>query len=214
MRRAAPRLEIGAASAAWGDGMLFKRRERRPFLETARQWVAPRRGWRRVIGYWRHRMQRLPDSPTRIALGFACGVYVCFTPFFGFHFFVAAALAWILRGNILASAIGTFVGNPITFPFIAAVCLELGVMITGGRIRDGIEDMPFTEMAILFLRNLELLVFPYFIGGLAPGIAAAALSYFIIKPIVAGYQKRRRARLVARAKARIAAARGESDAGE
>ena len=30
-----------------------------------------------------HRVRRLPDTPHRIALGFACGVFVSFTPFFG-----------------------------------------------------------------------------------------------------------------------------------
>lgn len=203
-----------AHGAARGEAMLFKRREKRPFMEKARAWVAPRRGWRRVIDYWRHRMKRLPDSPTRIALGFACGVYTSFTPFFGLHFLVAAGLAWVLRGNILASAIGTFVGNPVTFPFIAATCLELGVLITGGVIARDIEDLPFTDMAILFLSNIEKMVFPYFVGGLAPGIGCAVASYFIVKPVVAGYQKRRRARLLARARARIEAARRAPEAAE
>ncbi|MFN3262417.1 MAG: DUF2062 domain-containing protein [Pikeienuella sp.] len=194
--------------------MLFKRRERRPFSEKVRAWIAPRRGWGRVIDYWRHRMQRLPDSPTRIAIGFACGVYTSFTPFFGFHFVVAAVLAWVLRGNILASAIGTFVGNPLTFPFIAAICIETGSLIMGGIPIDGIEDMPFTDMAILFLSNIEKLVLPYFVGGLAPGLAAAAASYFIVKPVVVRYQKRRRAKLMARAKARIEAAQRAPGAAE
>ena len=93
--------------------------------------MAPRKGWRRGYLYLGKRVQRLPDSPHRIALGFACGVMASFTPFFGFHFVIAAALAFITRGNILASAIGTFVGNPLTFPFIAGTAMYLGHRITG-----------------------------------------------------------------------------------
>ena len=168
--------------------------------------VAPRGGWGRAFEYWRHRMQRLPDSPTRIALGVACGVYVSFTPFFGLHFVVAAALAWVLRANVLASAIGTFFGNPLTFPIIAAVSLELGALYFGSPIAsDEIKDLGFIELAILFLQNVHELVVPYLVGGLAPGLISAVISYFIVKAVVASYQKRRRAKLISRAKSRIAA---------
>ncbi|QIE56396.1 DUF2062 domain-containing protein [Pikeienuella piscinae] len=157
-----------------------------------------------MIDYWRHRMQRLPDSPTRIALGVACGVYTSFTPFFGFHFIVAAGLAWLCRGNIFASAIGTFFGNPLTFPFIVAICLEVGGMIMGIPINSDFTGLGFHQMAVLLLQNVKSLVIPYFVGGLIPGLIAAVASYFIVRPLVATYQRRRRARLIARARARIA----------
>lgn len=189
---------------------MFKRRDKRPTGRIVREWFAPKRGWGRVIDYWRHRMQRLPDSPERIALGFACGVYTSFTPFFGFHFVVAAALAWLIRGNVFASAIGTFLGNPLTFPFIVAICLEVGGLILGSPINARFTSLGFLDMVILLLSNLEKLVLPYFVGGIGPGLIAAVASYFIVRPVVAAYQKRRRAKLVARAKARIAAAKEAS----
>ena len=85
---------------------MFRRRDKIPFWGRVREFFAPRTGWRRALEYYSHRMKRLPDSPTRIALGFACGAYVSFTPFFGLHFIVAAALAWAIRANVFASAIG------------------------------------------------------------------------------------------------------------
>lgn len=184
---------------------MFKRRDKPPIDARIREMVAPRGGWGRAIGYWRHRMQRLPDTPSRVALGFACGVYTSFTPFFGFHFVIAAALAWLLRGNVFASAIGTFVGNPLTFPFIVAVCLELGGLIMGSPIHADLTKIDFSELVVLLVRNVDDLVIPYFVGGLIPGLLCAAVSFFLIRPIVATYQRRRRARLMARAKARIAA---------
>lgn len=182
---------------------MFKRRDKRPFVEVLRAYVAPRMGWRRVIGYWRHRMQRLPDSPTRIALGVACGVYASFTPFFGFHFVIAAGLAWIMRGNIVASAIGTFFGNPLTFPFIAAVSLELGSMVMNVPIYTDFAGLGFYDMTIMLLHNVKSLVIPYFIGGLVPGLISAIATYAVIRPVVDGYQRRRRNKLIARAKRRI-----------
>jgi len=61
-----------------------------------------------------------------IASGFACGVFASFTPFLGLHFLVAGALALIVRGNIIASAIGTFFGNPWSFVPIWLASYEIG----------------------------------------------------------------------------------------
>ncbi|WP_330448804.1 DUF2062 domain-containing protein [Paracoccus marcusii] len=49
---------------------------------------------------------------------------VNFTPLFGFHFLSAAAVAWIIRGNVLAALLATFVGNPVTLPFIALMSVS------------------------------------------------------------------------------------------
>lgn len=166
---------------------------------------APRTGWKRGIAYLGLRMKRLPDTPASIALGFSCGVYASFTPFFGFHFFVAAGLAWILRANIFASAIGTFFGNPITFPFIMGACLKLGGLIFGhdDDFGDGLKEMGFLDKVVHLLENIHTLVVPYFVGGLAPGLTCAVVSYFLLKPLVNTFQTRRRARLMERAKARL-----------
>ncbi len=93
--------------------------------------VYPRGGWGRAAQYVKHRLQRLPDTPERISRGIAAGVFVTFTPFFGLHFLFAAIIAWATRGNILASLLGTFFGNPFTFPFIGFVSLGLGYLLLG-----------------------------------------------------------------------------------
>ena len=71
-------------------------------------------GWGRVLRYWTFKLKRLQGSPYAIACGFACGAAVSFTPLIGFHFILAAVLAWALRGNIIASAIGTIFEEPGT----------------------------------------------------------------------------------------------------
>lgn len=47
-------------------------------------------------------------------------------------------------------------------------------------------------------------LWPYFIGGLLPGLAAAAVSYWLVRPLVTSYQFRRRARMLERARERLA----------
>jgi uncharacterized protein len=111
--------------------MVFRRRERRPLWRALLEAAWPRGGWARAISYIQHRLRRLPDSPEKIARGMAAGAFVSFTPFYGLHFVVAVVLAWLVRGNVLASIIGTFVNNFLTLVPIAALCLALGHWILG-----------------------------------------------------------------------------------
>ena len=110
---------------------MFKRRDPKTWLRTFVEFIYPRGGWKRAASYVGHRLRRLPDPPHRIARGIAAGVFVCFTPYFGFHFFLAAGLAWVMQGNVVAALLATFFGNPLTFPIIAAISLELGQWMLG-----------------------------------------------------------------------------------
>ena len=214
--------------------MVFKRRDRPPLLGRIRQLLLPRRGWRRGIEYLGHRVRRLPDTPHRIALGFACGVYASFTPLFGLHFVVAVALARVLRGNMVSSLIGTAAGNPLTFPLIASVSLALGRRILGygvtGRDFSRISDAFAQAFAAVWHGILSLfgrgdsewqklipffrdIIWPYFVGGLLPGLVAAIVGYYLTRPLIAAYQTRRRARMLRRAHDRVVAEASGADAG-
>jgi hypothetical protein len=188
--------------------MIFKRRDRPPLRDRLREVLYPRKGFWRGMDYIRKRLHRLPDSPHRIALGFACGAVASFTPFFGVHIVLAAALAWLLRGNILAAAFGTMVGNPLTFPFIAAFSLETGWRILGTRTRFAESDYSIGWL----WENIELIFLPYLVGGILPGLLCGVVCYWFIGPIVEAYQKRRRRRLEQRAEVSRAAAFEEQDA--
>lgn len=175
--------------------MIFKRRDKPPFWSRLREIMLPRKGILRGIDYIRKRLHRLPDSPHRIALGFACGALASFTPFFGFHIVLAAALAWLIGGNLLAAAFGTIVGNPLSFPFVAAAALELGWWMLGDKPLKPVDGF---SVSWLF-DNIDAIFLPYLVGGILPGLVTAAISYWLIGPVVAAYQERRRNRLAKRA---------------
>lgn len=197
--------------------MIFKRRERPSIFRRLREALAPRKGWWRGLDYIHKRMRRLPDSPHRIALGFACGAFASFTPFFGLHFIIAAGVAWMVRGNILAALFGTAVGNPLTFPFISATALYTGRWMMG-RTAPGSSFEAITHafaqglnsiwgtvkswfgygpsMLDGLLRFMDQIFLPYLIGGIIPGLIAGAVSYWVIGPLVAAYQERRRRKLL------------------
>lgn len=196
--------------------MVFKRRERRPFLRKMQDAVYPRRGWRRAIEYIGHRIKRLPDTPHKIAIGFAAGVFVSFSPLFGLHFIAATLIAMAVRGNVLASLMGTFFGNPITFPFIATISYRTGQLFLDSNASDAsfhgiktaiVSGFVGTWQSILSIVGLSepawdqvshffgAVFLPYLIGGILPGLICGVACYILARPLVAAYQKTRRARL-------------------
>ena len=97
---------------------MFKRRQPRTIPQNLREIFWPSMGWLRAGKYVKHRVLRLSDSEQKIAAGLAIGTSISFTPIVGTHFIQAGIIAYISRTNILAACIGTFAGNPWTFPFM------------------------------------------------------------------------------------------------
>ena len=194
--------------------MVFKRRNPRTYFRAFIEAFYPKGGWTRAARYVIHRVRRLPDPSHKISRGIAVGVFVSFTPLFGFHFVVAMALAWVIRGNMLAALLATFFGNPLTFPLIAATSMTLGSFILG------LPDVPlhtvfadFGYAAGELWRNFMAALtggslnwgrlgqffshvfLPYLVGGLLPGLILGIAFYFLSNPVIAAYQKARVARL-------------------
>lgn len=199
--------------------MVFKRRTPRSLPEWARELVYPRGGFRRAVQYVMHRMRRLPDQPERVARGFAAGVFISFTPFFGFHFLGSVGIAWAIRGNILAALLGTFVGNPVTTPIIAITSVTLGRWMMGmpgaldvaeiGRDFGHAGAQIWTNMTAIFTpevmhwdRLAEFfhdIYLPYMIGGILPGLVVSLGFYGLTLPLVRAYHRLRAAKAGERA---------------
>ena len=155
-------------------------------------------GWGRIFRFWTFKLKRLQGSPYAIACGFACGAAVSFTPFVGFHFIFAAMLAWVMRGNIIASAIGTAVGNPWTFPFIWAGIMWLGTWILG---YERGQELPEELTIGSIFEQPETVLLPMLVGGLPTGVVVWVLIYFPIRRVVGNYQHHRQARRLRRLRA-------------
>ena len=172
-------------------------------------------GWGRVFRYWTFKLKRLQGSPYAIACGFACGAAVSFTPLIGFHFILAAVLAWALRGNIIASAIGTAVGNPWTFPFIWAGIIWLGTKILG---YERGQELPEELTIGTIFEAPGTVLLPMLVGGLPTALVVWLIIFFPIRRVVGNYQHHRQARRLRRRRildeereARLAARRQVED---
>lgn len=171
--------------------MLFGRRKPPQWGEKIRVWLWPRRNWSRSTRYVVYRLWRLRATPHAIALGCATGVFASCTPFLGVHFILAGVLAWMTRSSILASAMGTFFGNPLTFPFIWIASYKLGSWALGEDTNTDIIDLSGGIFKNSFDQIWPLMK-PMTVGGIPLGILAGSIAYFIAKKAAESYHAKRK----------------------
>lgn len=183
--------------------MLFRRKHPEQFWQRLRVALWPRRNWWRSAQYISKRVLRLSASPHVVAMGFAAGVFASFTPFIGFHFVICFAIAYLMGGNMIAAALGTWVGNPITFPFIWFYTYKFGNLLLHGH--EGALSMREVSGQLLHLSfgNLVELLKPMTLGGFMAGVPVAVISYFIIRRLVFVYQRSRLAIIARRTEKRV-----------
>ena len=181
---------------------MFQRRSKPNIVIRLREFFWPSSGWHRSTRYVFHRVARIPGSSYSIAAGFACGAAISMTPFVGLHFVISAITAYIMRANILASAIGTVVGNPWTFPVIWVWIYNVGVWIVGSGHISATE----VNFAAIFSASMEALIrfdiaylvqtsgpvlWPMLIGSIPTAIVTWLIFYIPLQPIISRYQTAR-----------------------
>jgi uncharacterized protein (DUF2062 family) len=197
---------------------VFKARQNQPLADRLRDLVWPRMGFRRALAYLGHRMARLTQSPHHVAMGFAAGAFAAFTPLVGFHFVIAGIIAWAFDGSILASAIGTTIGNPLTYPLIWFSSYEAGAVFLGEESAGVIDLSPLhgaigqliadpAAFAATFWHVLEPVLVPLTIGSTLLGALAGLACYAAVRPLVRAHRERRLVRIARAASSRAAPGR-------
>ena len=185
--------------------MLFKSRQAETIWQRFRLWLWPRVSWRRSALYFLKRTLRLSGTPYAIAMGTAIGAFVACTPFVGLHILITFALAWLVRANMLAGAIGTMLGNPATFPFIWAGTYEIGQFLLHGGVHDAPGHLNY-DLLQKSIGEILPIIEPMVVGSIPVGLAVGCIVYFIVYKAVAAYQDARRKRLADRRRAEGAGA--------
>lgn len=185
--------------------MLFRRRQPLSYSTRLRELVWPRKGFSRPFQYFGKRVLRLSATPHAVAAGLVAGIVSSLTPFIGFHFLIAFALAYLISGNMLAAALGTAVGNPLTFPFIWAATWEVGRYLLG---QDG-PSGPAVDLHHLWhefgiAHIWEPVLKPMLVGAIPLAVISTIVVYTCTYIAVDRFQRRRRERLSERARARLA----------
>ena len=179
---------------------MFKRKQPRSLLAQGKEFFWPSMGFVRTFKYIKHRIIRMADTSHKIAAGLACGAAISFTPLVGTHFIQAGLAAYAIRANLLASLIGTFVGNPWTFPFMWWASISFGSFLFGLFGLPASTALPETlNFHILWdiaLHHPMRIFLPWLAGGYLLGLLSWPISYFIFYQMVKGAKLARRKALV------------------
>ena len=127
-------------------------------------------------------MLRIDASPKKIAMSFAVGVFIGFSPFFGLHTLLGLLAAYLFRLSRAATVTGVFVTNPISLVPIYSFCIWLGMVITGVEMSDVILKLNWKSMTLFTMKvELEALLLPFFVGTTVSGIVGAFISYYGVR---------------------------------
>jgi hypothetical protein len=140
---------------------------------------------------WEKRIKHiltLDNHPGHIAAGFAVGVFISFTPFFGLHTIIAIVAAFVFRLNKLTCLTGSWVNNPMSVPPVLVVSYKLGNMILGNPAG---ELQLKKELSWEYALNLlDAHGTPILIGTSILGAVAAILSYFLCYYLVVRFRQK------------------------
>jgi uncharacterized protein (DUF2062 family) len=172
-----------------------------PTVASGRSLRGPWHEWSIRKCFPTHRLMHLRASPHEVALGCAVGVFVAITPLLGAHMLIAALLAGFLRVSVPAAVLGTFFGNPVSWPIIWTSTYTIGLQIIGpdGVVGAGDFEQNVTLLwAALLERSPELLnatgallwplLLPMLVGSLPLGLLAAAIVYYISRKLIRGWR--------------------------
>lgn len=140
-------------------------------------------GWKRATKYLGLRIMRLSAASNAVPRGFACGITASFFPVFGVHALLAMAMAFALRANLVAAALGTLVFPPIILPFVFTFDFWVGsefLKLTGFSFTPALAADGSTP-EIGTLQNLESFFIPALTGSILLMSVVWPLSYIAVK---------------------------------
>lgn len=172
------------------------------FAARVHAWGVARFGWR--LRYFWRRILRVRATPHAVALGFAIGVFTACTPFLGVQTILACGLAFLLRVSMPAALLGTFVGNPLSWPAIWSASYVGGALLLGQDPTYAANHLAETANALgatlrapsqdtwgVAVTNLSPFMAPMVVGGLLVGLIAAVFTYYPTRRAVRLFQGHR-----------------------
>jgi len=119
------------------------------------------------------------ESPHKIALAFAVGVFIGMSPLLGIHTVLGIIVAWIFRLNKFVTIVGVYVTNPWTIVPIYTFGTWAGARLLG--VHHIIPDIDWVHLSMKELLHVfGPLLIPFVVGSLLLGAASGGLSYFLV----------------------------------
>jgi hypothetical protein len=119
------------------------------------------------------------ESPHRIAIAFATGVFIGMSPLLGIHTVLGIAVAWKFSLNRLVTLVGVYITNPWTIVPIYTFGTWTGAKILG--MHDVLPDIDWNNISMQgLLEEFRHLVFPFILGSTIVGTVTAVVSYILV----------------------------------
>ena len=143
---------------------------------------------KRIIRYMYLRLVRQEMPVHNVAMGFAAGMFVGFLPIIPFQTIVAVAVAFPVRGSKIAAALGTWISNPVNMIPIYLILYYAGSLIIPWEVPPFNPEL--LELTVMLEQGWNWFLV-MLVGGVAMGIPASILSYFLSRHAIAGYRRRK-----------------------
>lgn len=154
------------------------------------------------------RLLHIDDTPRRLALGFALGLFIAWTPTMGFQMLLVLLLAPAFRANMAVGLPTVWVSNPITMAPLYFANFWVGQKIlllfsnqppmeysqvaeklTGfqsiGNVLSQIDEAQFWHKVIDFMWQFGL---ELWVGSILVGLVVAVAGYFVSYKLVVWYR--------------------------
>jgi hypothetical protein len=129
------------------------------------------------------------DTPHRIALSFASGIFWGMSPLLGIHTIGAFFTAWLFGLNRFVAIVGVYITNPWTIIPIYSFSLWVGTKLIG--MKRILPETNWNDITFMYLINkFKHLILPFFVGTFTVGILSSIASYFIVHRVVSKYKSR------------------------
>ena len=123
------------------------------------------------------------DTPHRISVAFALGIFIGMSPLFGVHTLLGLLVAYVFRLNKLATVVGVYITNPWTIIPIYTFSTWVGGKCLG--VHKILPDVDWKHITFSALMNdLSPLLMPFVVGTFLIGTLVSIAAYITIYHLV------------------------------
>lgn len=130
----------------------------------------------------------LGESAHRIALAFAVGSFIAFTPTYGLHTLSVIFCTWFFRLNFIAVMAGSLINNPWTVVPILGATFWTGFWLLG---TPPVASWNWHDLGLAALyRQILPYALPFLVGGIVLSFFSAIVSYPAVYWFISQYRAR------------------------
>lgn len=144
------------------------------------------------------RFVKIRGRPREIALGFALGLFIGMSPTMGIQMPIAVFFAAIFQWSKISAAVGVWITNPFTAPFIYGLTYVVGARLLGLKASLTLTNNFSWDLLKELIANAPLIFGALAAGGIIIGLPLAVAGYFLSYGAVNKYQQKVKDQIAAR----------------